>query len=241
MSDQNRPLPQHWEVRLRRSFERAATRMRNLPELVRVFVMAALVLAGIFLPILALVYRAEIWRTVVLLGLNILGLMVALGVALGIRRLVRIRRRRALEHRAVQPPPTARPSMQAALAGRDAVLQAVAEGHVTPLTEPVALLLRSSEVLWHRCEAWLRDAEDETHAGELFVTSLRVFFVSVAAPVEIPIADLNAVKYDAGDLQLIGRTASGSYVFMVDDPELVAAFVSHSVRAAHHGAAARQD
>jgi hypothetical protein len=116
---------------------------------------------------------------------------------------------------------------------RTALLQKIADGQIKPLLNSGELLLRNSEALWHRCSASVVSAKGETFSGNLFITSLRVVFVSLDYPLEIGIANINAVNPTQGQVQVIAKTSSGTESFHVADPALVTAYIARTVKTYH--------
>jgi len=215
---------------------RVARRLAALPEVPRVFALAGLILGGVLLVVLLLAYRVVIWGTITLLFAGVLGLTVLALLVVGTRAWLQARaRRRATEPQEERADEAAaQPAVQREVDERTALLQAIGEGRIEPITEPVALLLREGELLWYCCQAWRSEGEGEEHAGELYVTSLRVAFISDTAPLEIPIANLSAVKCEDEYLRLIGRSSTETCGFAVTDAELTAAYIGYAGRGGRH-------
>jgi hypothetical protein len=205
--------------------------MRGLPELVQVGIGVGAVLVATALPFVIYAYRLAIWDALVFAfgACVVMAALGLLGVVLWIVMLA-IRKRRTSREVAEQ----AQIADQLAERRRRAEhLTAIESGNVKPVSDAVDLLLRSSEALWFHCSASVTDRKGESHSGHLYVTSLRISFVRVDCPAEIPIGHINTVSHHGNELQLIGRTAGSTHTFTVDDPELVAAHIARTVRAYH--------
>lgn len=126
---------------------------------------------------------------------------------------------------------------QRKLAGALGVLAKVLEirsGRAKPLTDSTGLVVSGGEVVWHEAEAGRvakgESAESVTHAGRLYVTSLRVVFTSRTAPAEIDLGDVTAVEVEPGRLFLLGKTPEKSLEFVPPIPEIAAEHVRQAIR-----------
>ncbi len=113
------------------------------------------------------------------------------------------------------------------------VLQ-IREGQVKPLTDSTGLVVSGGEVVWHEEEtgrvAKGESAESVTHAGRLYVTSMRVVFTSRTAPAELELGDVTAVEVEPHRLFLLGKTPETSLEFTIPVPEIAAEHVRQAIR-----------
>lgn len=214
---------------------RIIERVHTLSDETRVMVYTGASLLGIAIVIVAIVYRTEVWRSFLLL-LGAAFLVFAVG-ALGYG-LFRLNRSNRIKREAAQ-----RSAADAQRSAADArllwerdyaeMLRAVSAGEVLPLSGSTGVFLRNSEALWYHCFGVVFDRKGESHSGELFVTSLRILFVSAGYPFEIPISSVNAANIGDKSLSLIGKTASVTQEFFIVDPQMAAAHIERSVKAYH--------
>jgi hypothetical protein len=215
-----------WRARVTSPTIAAVNYYSGLSEPARVALGVVGILLAIIVPILLIVYRAEIWTGIVL-TIKVLALGAVLAAALG-AVVWALRKRR----RAVEGAQTARvAALQAREQERAALLKAIEEGRCARPLDPGRLLLRNSETLWFRCPASLSDDKGTLFAGELYITSMRTVFICAQYPVEIPVDNINAVDRGPEEVQVICRSARRTEVFRVGDAEVTAAHIARSVRA----------
>lgn len=207
---------------------RLIKQVNSLPDGARIIVYTGLSLFGVISLVLVTIYRSEIWRAIEILFYASLLIGTVGAIGLGLLRIVQANRlKREAAEMAVR---NVRSQLKQR---RDQLLRAISAGEVKPLSDSNGVFLRNSESLWYRSPAQAVGRKDELHTGTLFVTSLRILFVCPEYPLEIPIANVNAANINSRTLDLIGKTASSTQSFCVQDPELFAAHIDRSVKAFH--------
>lgn len=222
-------------IRCRANALRPIEYVRGLPESAQVAIWSGAVLLAIALTIVVYAYGAALAQA---LGIACAAALVVALVGAAIRVGLHLRRaphaaRLAASAMRSQADALEVPCTVALLEQRAARLKAIHEGNVKPRTESVDLLLRNSEALWFHCPASITDRKGQSWPGQLYVTSLRVSFVCLECPMDVPIGNVNAVQQQGRSLHLIGRSAGSTEEFAVSDPELTAAYIAHAVRAYH--------
>lgn len=203
-------------------------RHRSLPEGVRVLIYSGEILFAIAVLIAVVVYRAALGRGLLLL-LAISAAALLLGAAgYAVARLIQYNRIK----KQVARHTSAEARLQAQRQPSD-LLRAVSDGEIQPLSDSAGLFLRNWESLWHQCTADALDRKDQPHSGTLHVTSLRILFVSPTYPVEIPLGSVNAANTTGNCLNVIGKTVGATQAFVVDDPQLAAAYIARTIKAYH--------
>lgn len=202
--------------------------VNSLSDGARVIIYVGLSVFGVIFLVLVTVYRSEVWRTLQLLfyASLLIGTLGAIGF--GLLRIAHANRlKREASEKATRFVQTQMTEQRAQL------LRSITAGEAKPLSNSSGIFLRNSESLWHSCPAQAVGRKNEFYTGTLFITSLRILFVCADYPLEVPIANVNAAKIGSTTLDLIGKTATSTQSFCVQDPELIAAHIERSVKAFH--------
>lgn len=214
---------------------RTIGRVKNLSDVTQGLIYFGAGLLGMAIVIVPIAYRAEIWRFFLLLfGAVLLALAVG-GLGYGLSRM-KINRDERIKSEATKRCAAEERLLWERQSGerqRAELLRAVSAGEIVPLSDSAGLFLRNSEALWYRCGGSALDRKGESHNGTLCITSLRILFISVDYPLEIPIGGVNATDVGEKGLNLIGKSTATTQNFLIDDPELAAAHVERSVKAYH--------
>lgn len=203
-------------------------RLQNLSETIRVVIYAGAMLAGIGIVITTIVYRATAIRILITLT-AIITLVMAIRAIISQAKSWNLKCKTAAEAACREEAEY----QAAAHKQRVALLESIANGQRKPLSDTKGFLLRNSETLWYMCPASVMDRKNNQHNGELFVTSLRVSFVSEEYPIDISMDAINVARQHNHALNIVAKTASSTQTFILNDPELAAAHVTYSVRTYH--------
>lgn len=215
----------HW---LTSSILRIAGFVTRLPETLRVFVYAGGILLSLGLFIAVAVHRSTLWAGMVWIVTSV----VAVGLSwkltklcLAARRRNKAKREEALEREAHERGQLAKE--------RADELAAIESGRARPISYSNPLILRNSELLWHRTHAHVMDKDGHAIDGELFVTSMRLVFVSDRSPIELGLESLVAIKLSNETIEIIGKTSAVTRMFTLDDPETTNAHLRRALNVYH--------
>jgi hypothetical protein len=113
----------------------------------------------------------------------------------------------------------------------------IRSGRARPILVASGLVVRNSEIVWHQCSGSLvvRDRSDakQLHPGTLYVTSMRLVFMSRTCPTEVDLSDINAVEVEGNCIFLTGRSQGKSAEFAVSAPDLTSEHIRQVVRVFH--------
>lgn len=116
-------------------------------------------------------------------------------------------------------------------------IREIRNGRSKPLTNVAGLVVRNSEIVWYQADASsiVQDRANGgvQHLGRLFVTNLRMTFVSRTVPDELQYGDINAVELEKGRVFVTGKSNRSCAEFIVAEPEVMAEHVRYAVRLFH--------
>lgn len=116
-------------------------------------------------------------------------------------------------------------------------IEQIRSGQAKPILVANGLVVRNSEVVWHECLAAFvvrkRSDDAELHQGALYVTSMRLVFMSRTCPTEIELSHINAVEVDGDRLFLTGRSQGKSSEFVVSAADLTSEHIRQVIRVFH--------
>lgn len=117
------------------------------------------------------------------------------------------------------------------------LIHEIRSGRAKTLPGVSGLVVRNSELVWCETEASLvvreRNNSSSMHPGRLFVTNLRLTFVSRTSPQELQYGDINAVEIENSLLLLTGRSRGSCAEFAVGEPDVVAEHIRYAIRTFH--------